>query len=171
MSKYLTEYRHHAGMDCLDEACEGCKKKRPHRESLLGKGPVREATESEREIAQTIIKQIVGKGFGFVNLEDYLMRSTGKMYQWSKPNLHKVEGGKVTVMVRFKGRGRKPGVFGLDLAYNEGRDLYDVTATFQSEPGSEVVKYEMDDIYFDQLSDPTTMFGGLLQQIQKKSPA
>jgi len=171
MSKYLTEYRHHAGMDCLDEACEGCTKKRPRRESLLGKGPVREATEDERAVAQTIIKQIVGKGFGFVNLEDHLSRETGKLYQWLKPNLHKVENGKVTVMIRFKGRGPKPGVFGLDIAYNEGRDLYDVIATFQPGGGGQKSTYEMDDIYFDQLSDPATMFGSLLQQVQKKSAA
>lgn len=169
---YLTEHLHLSGLDCGDEACEGCKQKRTNKESLLGRGPVRESTDAEKEIAQTIIKQIVGKGFGFVNLEDYLMRSTNKMYQWVRPNVHKVEGGKVTVMVRFKGRGRKPGLFGLDIAYNEGRDLYDVIARFQPEVGSaEKVEYEMDGLYFDQLSDPTTMFGGLLQQIQKKSSA
>jgi hypothetical protein len=166
---YLTEYKHHAGLDCCDEACETCKKKRTNKESLLGRGPVRESTDAEKEIAQTIIKQIVGKGFGFVNLEDYLIKNTGKMYQWSRPNLHKVENGKVTVMCRFKGRGSKPGMFGLDVAYNEPRDLYDVTAFFTPKAGSRegVVKYEMDDIYFDQLSDPSTMFGGLLSKLKE----
>lgn len=161
----------HAGSSgaCSGEGCV-CSRFEPRpakRESLMGRGPVREQVDKEEaaEIAQTIIRQIVGRGFGFVNLEDYLSREMGKLFQWSKPNTRKVEGDRVTVMCRFKGRGSKPGMFELDITYNIGRDLYEVEASFKPASG-EVVKYQMDDIYFDQLSEPDTMFGGLIRKLK-----
>ena len=170
MSEYLVEFRHHAGLDCQMEGCVDCGRKRKpgaKKEAFPPEQiPVREDAHSQA-IATTIIQQLMGRGFGFVNLEDYLQRETGKMFQWSKPNRSTPEG---KVMVKFKGRGSKPGTFGLDITYNEGADLYDIEAWFQGGTGTKFT-YNINDADASMLASPDTLFGGIVRQVMGKAEA